>query len=120
KLLEISRQVQRLRSDWDIFYLGHFPLYGCFPMGKRLWRVRSVLLYGYIQSTKWMDKFQGMTFLAHSKKPVAENTNQAANQTTKETPLDLWVLLNTQQWAHSPMIAGQSNHYPLPASVINA
>jgi hypothetical protein len=91
---------------WDIYYLGHMPLYGNRPITKdmSLWRVHSTMLHAYVASAQFMRTISEMPFL------------DPDDVTNKERQLDYWTLVHARQYAYQPIMAVQahlgSDHTP--------
>lgn len=96
---------QHVRDDlpdvdplWEIYYLGHMPLYGCLPTPRsQMWRTHSTMLHAYVQSLAWMKRFAAMPFVGYGK------------DGDQETQLDFWTMRKTRQYAHRPMLAVQAD-----------
>ena len=96
-LRKVTQHLNRLPDDWEIYYLGHMPLYGNTPQGDSLWKVKSAMIHAYITSEKCMDRLIASPFLTAGKKG------------DDETQLDLWLMPRANQYTISPMLVTQAD-----------
>lgn len=96
-LTKVASHLAKLPQSWDIYYLGHQPIYSCQNLGDNLWRVHSARTHALIVSTKMMDH------LIHS------SFAEIAKQRGMEVEIDRGFVIFTEQYAYSPMLAVQTN-----------
>jgi hypothetical protein len=101
-LCNISTIIQKkqLPEQWDVFYLGHFPyplLVWPINISPVIFKTHSALMHAYIFSREGMNKVSKSDFCLFKQ----QNNDQ-------EDGIDIWVSLNTNQYATFPQIAVQS------------
>jgi hypothetical protein len=113
-LSRIGEQIDNLPDNWDIFYLGHFPVFGYWqnwsPPDMLLgdlapasqWRTWSFMTHAYVQNAAQMDRVIQNSYVD------VQRQSFLYRLVDPEIEYDAWNMFTAKQYAAFPMIAYQS------------
>lgn len=112
RLLSIHAQIESLPENWEIFYLGHFPL--PFPWTNYptlndpfVWKTSSAMLHSYILSERGAQRLANAPYHAYASHLLGFRLPFVQSEQTAEYFLDDWTRENLRGYATVPMVAVQ-------------